>query len=60
MKRIASLGGTARAQSLEAARRIQENFNYVAAVDSLRKTARAVTTRTAVDTRLPGIYPPKD
>ena len=59
-KRIASLGGTARAHSLEAARRIEENFTYLAAVDSLRKTTRAVTARKAVNTRLPGIYAPKD
>ena len=59
-KRIASLGGTARAQSLQAARRIEENFAYLAAVDSLRKTTRAVTTRKAANTRLPGIYRPKD
>ena len=58
-KRIASLGGIARAQSLQAARRIEENFTYLEAVDSLRKTTRAVGTRTSVKARLPGIYPTK-
>jgi len=35
-KAIASLGGKARAESLGRARRIQENFRYVAAIRELR------------------------
>jgi len=57
---IASLGGTARARSLDVARRIDDNFRYLAAARLLRGTSRRVTRRTRIDGRLPGIYPPKE
>lgn len=59
-KQIASLGGTARARSLQAARRIEENFRYATAARSLRGTPRQVTREKGFDGRLPGIYPPKE
>ena len=59
-KQIASLGGTARARSLQVARRIEDNFRYAAAVASLRGPARTVTRRKQFDGRLPGIYPAKE
>jgi hypothetical protein len=55
---IASLGGAARAMSLDVARRIDDNFRYAAAARALRGPARK-TRRTPIDGRLPGIYPPK-
>ena len=59
-KQIASLGGSARVRSLEAARRIEDNFRYVTAVRSLRGASRHVSTRKGFNDRLPGIYPPKE
>jgi hypothetical protein len=56
-KRIASLGGMARRQSLQAARRIADNFRYVAALRELHGEAPTITRRNRVDGRLPGIYP---
>ena len=45
--RIASLGAAARRQSLEAARRIADNFAYAAAVATLRRgTSRVTRMRT--------------
>ena len=41
--RIASLGAAARRRSLEAARRIADNFAYAAAVATLRSETRRVT-----------------
>ena len=41
-KRIASLGGKARAQSLQAARRIVDNFRYVAVLGDLRRRPTTV------------------
>jgi hypothetical protein len=59
-KRIASLGGKARAQSLEAARRIATNFRYATAVTELRalreQPPRITRLRTFADP-LPGVYP---
>jgi len=59
-KRIASLGGLARARSLQAAQRIEENFRYVGAVRSLRGGLPKVLRLKRFDGRLPGIYVPKD
>ena len=56
-KRIASLGGKARAQSLQAARRIADNFRYAAAVEGLRGHPAAVRRLSAFAGPLPGIYP---
>ena len=58
-KRIASLGGHARRQSLLFARRIADNFRYVAAVDELRGPRRAVARLRAFAGPLPGIYRPR-
>ena len=57
--RIASLGGVARATSLDLARRIDDNFRYAEAVRELRVTLPRKTGKTRSDGRLPGIYPPK-
>ena len=56
--RIASLGGHARRESLQAARRIEANFRYVAALDELRP---APTVKRAGTGRgpLPGLHPAK-
>ncbi len=55
--RIASLGGAARRHSLEAARRIEQNFRYVAAVEALRGGRPRVVRIRSFDGPLPGIYP---
>lgn len=54
--RIASLGGQARRASLVAARRIEDNFSYLAARDGLRRQP-AVTRLKAFAGTLPGIRP---
>ena len=56
---IASLGGTARSKSLQAARRIDDNFRYLSAVRSLRGRSRTVLRQQRFNGRLPGIYPTK-
>ena len=56
-KRIASLGGKARRQSLQAARRIADNFRYAAVVDGLRGQPATVRRLRAFAGPLPGIYP---
>ena len=56
-KRIASLGGKARVQSLQAARRIADNFRYAAIVDGLRRQPPTVRRLSAFAGPLPGIYP---
>lgn len=56
-KRIASLGAKARLQSLQAARRIADNFRYAAVVDGLRGQPAAVRRLSAFAGPLPGIYP---
>ena len=56
-KRIASLGGKARLRSLQAARRIADNFRYAAAVDGLRGQPAAVRRLKSFAGPLPGIYP---
>ncbi len=55
-RRIASLGGKARASSLLAARRVAANLRYAGAVRDLQTPAPKATRLNAVD-RLPGIYP---
>jgi hypothetical protein len=55
-KRIASLGGRARARSLLAARRIADNFRYVATMGALQSPARVQQER-ACTRKLPGLYP---
>ena len=56
-KRIASLGGKARLNSLRAARRIVDNLRYAATFLELRGRSRNVTRLRAFEGRLPGIYP---
>lgn len=53
--RIASLGGHARRESLQAARRIADNFRYLATVLAMRPALPVKRLRT-VRGRLPGIY----
>jgi hypothetical protein len=55
-RRIASLGGTARHDSLAAARRIADNFRYLAAVNPLRGVRTpSVVRMKAFAGRLPGV-----
>ena len=56
-KRIASLGGKARLRSLQAARRITDNFRYAAAADELRGRTTTAKRMSAFAGPLPGIYP---
>ena len=56
-KRIASLGGKARFQSLQAARRIADNFRYVAVLGDLRRLPTTVRRLRTFAGPLPGIYP---
>lgn len=56
-KRIASLGGKARLQSLQAARRIVDNFRYAAVLGELRGQPTTVRRVSAFAGPLPGIYP---
>lgn len=55
--RIASLGGEARRQSLQAARRIADNFRYADAVRDLRGQPTPVTRLRTFAGPLPRIYP---
>jgi hypothetical protein len=55
-RQIAALGGKARQRSLEAARRLMANFNYLAMVDELRGGTPAVTAVKNFRGPLPGIY----
>jgi len=56
-KRIASLGGKARRQSLQAARRIADNFRYATVLGDLRGQPTPVRRLRAFAGPLPGIYP---
>jgi hypothetical protein len=56
-RRIAALGGQARGQSLRVARRIAENFRYLAALHDLEGASPKVRRSSTVEGRLPGIYP---
>lgn len=55
-KQIASLGGKSRAQSILAAKRIRENFNYLSAIRELNTRAHKVKRLKTSHGRLPGIY----
>ncbi len=55
-QRIASLGGQARRDSLEAAQRILDNFRYAQAVEVLRGGAPPVRRLRRISERLPGVY----
>lgn len=55
-RQIAAAGADARRRSLEATRRIAENFSYAAAVEELQGTP-AVRRVATCRTRLPGLYP---
>ena len=54
-RKIASLGGRARRESLQAGRRIEENFRYLDVVRTLAKTPKVVPLRT-IRHKLPGIH----
>ena len=56
-KRIASLGGKARAASLQAARRIAVNLRYASVLQELRGQSTEVTRLPAFEGPLPGIFP---
>jgi hypothetical protein len=56
-KRIASLGGKARLQSLQAARRIADNLRYAAVLGDLRGQPTTVRRVRTFAGPLPGIYP---
>lgn len=58
-RRIASLGGKARASSLLAARRIAANLGYAALLSELRGRSTEVERLKEFEGRLPGIYPSK-
>lgn len=55
-KKIASRGGKARAESLLAARRIRENFDYLAAVQTLQGKAAPIKSVSNYTGPLPGHY----
>jgi len=54
--RIASMGGSARRESMQAARRIADNFRYLAIVRELGPAVSVKRVRVHRG-RLPGIYP---
>jgi hypothetical protein len=56
-KRIASMGGKARLQSLRAARCIADNFRYAAVLGKLRGQPTTVKRLRGFAGPLPGIYP---
>lgn len=58
-RRIAALGGQARASSMQAARRLTDNLLYLAAVVELRGGAPPVDILNSFEHPLPGIYPTK-
>ena len=58
-RRIAALGGMARATSLQAARRVEANLRYAALIQDLLGQSADVTRLQAFEGRLPGIYPSK-
>ena len=55
--RIASLGGKARCQSLQAARHVADNFRYAAVLADLRGQPTTVKRLSRFAGPLPGIYP---
>lgn len=56
-KRIASLGGRARAHSLRAERRMAENLRYAAVLGEFGGQPRRVERLSTFAGPLPGIYP---
>lgn len=56
-QRIAALGGKARFQSIQAARRIADNFRYAAVLGDLRGQRTTVRHLGVFAGPLPGIYP---
>lgn len=54
-RRIAALGGHARRQSLELARRVAENLRYAQAVTAMRGGAEVIRVKRCAGP-LPGIY----
>ena len=56
-RQIASEGGVARRRSLLAAKRIAENFRYLAAVLEMQGGPPEVARVMRCDSRLPGLYP---
>jgi hypothetical protein len=55
-RRIASLGGGARRESIQAARRILDNLRYAAAVEALRGGPPPVRRLRRAGGPLPGLY----
>jgi hypothetical protein len=55
-RRIASLGAVARRQSLQAARRVADNFGYLEAVIELQGGRPALTRMRSFPGPLPGLY----
>jgi len=55
-RKIASLGGRSRAESLRATKRISENFRYLEAINELYPRSK-VKRVSKFEKRLPGIYP---
>jgi hypothetical protein len=58
--KIASLGGKARARSFAIAKRLRENFDYVAAILELSGPLRTTDRLKSCHERLPGIYRQKN
>jgi hypothetical protein len=56
-RRIAALGGHARRESLQAARRIEQTLRYAAAADELRGGRPAIVRVSTCRHRLPGTSP---
>ena len=56
-RHIASLGGTARRESLAAAQRVADNFAYLESVVMLQGGRPALLRTSEVAGRLPGLYP---
>jgi len=57
LKRIAALGGAARKRSLDAARRVAENFAYASVVQELGGQRIAPARISTCKGPLPGLYP---
>lgn len=55
-RRIATLGGNARAESFAIARRVEENLRYAATMAELQPRSVAPAREERPDRRLPGIY----
>lgn len=53
---IASSGGKARVRSFAIAKRLMENFDYVAAIQELSGPSRSLERLKSFRGRLPGIY----